>query len=239
MKLFLLLSVLLLASCGGGGSDPAPASQAAAPKNDIVAQSSTTGSIRNPQGLSWSSPPPVPELRPAPRVEDPSTITPEPLPENPAPQDPDPAPPAPDETLPPEQGAFNAHIFKAPGEGAIIGGKVLLMIQGEGMVNAELLGPEGYAPKYATFYCAKTINPGKACSINFDTTQFANGPYVMRISVFDAPAGQTANEIVVMPPRQWYIDNTPDCAPPPVPVKRPDGQVDLPSVVGYRAPTCP
>lgn len=213
----LLTLTLLLASCGGGSSSaPQPTSASASqPRNDIVAQSSTTGSVRNPQGLSWSSPPPVPELRPAPRVEDPSTITPQPLPENPAPQDPNPPAPAPDETLPPEQGAFNAHIFKAPGEGAIITGRVMLMVQGEGMVNAELLGPDGYAPKYATFYCAKHPNPGKICSVNFDTTQFANGPYVMRISVFDAPAGQPAREIVVMPPRQWYVDNTPDCTPPP------------------------
>jgi hypothetical protein len=89
-----------------------------------------------------------------------------------------------------------------------------LEVQGNQIRNVELLPPEGYTytPKYGTFTVAQD---GRMARMEFDPKKFPNGDLRIRISAFDAPAGQPANEIVVTRDRTWKIaNNAPPCLSP-------------------------
>lgn len=108
--------------------------------------------------------------------------------------------------------AFTAELISAPAADSYVCHMLTLEVRGTRLRNVELLPAEGYAPKYGTFTVS---DDGKIARLQFDARTFPNGDYRFRISAFDAPAGQPANEIVVMPERTWRIaNNSFPCLPP-------------------------
>lgn len=106
----------------------------------------------------------------------------------------------------PDPGSFSAQLASAPANGATISGVITLEVTGSNIKNVELLPAEGYEPKYAVF----AVSPdGTRATAALDTTSLPDGALTVRISAFDAPAGQPANEIVVMSARTWNIRNKP------------------------------
>jgi hypothetical protein len=94
-------------------------------------------------------------------------------------------------------------VTKAPANNAIVISTVRLEVRGVGLENVELLPGSGYAPVYASF----VISPDKTvATAEVDIRLIPSGPFVVRISAFDAPAGtNSAREIVAMPPRTWEV----------------------------------
>lgn len=124
--------------------------------------------------------------------------------------------PAPQTTAPPPAtgpapasapAGLSANVTRAPVEGETVSGVVRLEIQGTSIANAELLPPEGYAPRLGTF----TVSADRTSAyLDFDTSTVPNGVLRLRISAFDAGAqSQGANEQVAMQTRTWYFQNTP------------------------------
>lgn len=107
---------------------------------------------------------------------------------------------------------FTATLTSAPADGTYICSMATLEVRGSGLRNVELLPPTGYSPKLGTFTVSAD---GKIARMQFDPGRFPNGEIRARISAFNAPAGQPAQEIVVMPERTWRIANdTPPCLSP-------------------------
>lgn len=111
--------------------------------------------------------------------------------------------------------AFSAQLLAAPADGTTISGVVQFQLQGTGIENAELLPPTGYAPVLGTF----TVSPDKTmATLNFNTASLPNGTLRLRVSAYDRPAGTAgASEAVVMPMRQWQVQNATPAAPTAVP----------------------
>lgn len=101
-------------------------------------------------------------------------------------------------------GPFNAQLTSAPENGTYVCSMVTLEVLGTRIRNVELLPPDGYTPKYGSF---SVSGDGHIARLEFDPRKFPNGDLRVRISVFDAAAGQPANEIIVMPERTWRIAN--------------------------------
>jgi hypothetical protein len=92
-----------------------------------------------------------------------------------------------------------------PPDGAILSGFVRFQVGGLAMENVELLPATGYDPKVGVF----GLSGDKTNAwLDFDTMSLPNGPVRLRISAFNAPAGQPdAVERQAMPSRLFYIDN--------------------------------
>lgn len=100
---------------------------------------------------------------------------------------------------------FFAHLLQAPASGATLSGVVRLEITGNDLYNVELLPADSYLPRYGVF----NITGDRTLAwLDLDTTRLPNGPINLRVSAFNAPAGQPASEIVVMPARTWNISNS-------------------------------
>ncbi len=92
-----------------------------------------------------------------------------------------------------------------PAEGSVLRGFVRLQIRGNDLANVELLPASGYLPQMGIF----TISEDKTTAwLDLDTRSLPNGPLPVRISAFNALAGQPgAIELNAMSPRTWIIDN--------------------------------
>jgi hypothetical protein len=101
--------------------------------------------------------------------------------------------------------AFTGTVSAAPLHGEVISGRISLGIRGTGIQNAELLPATGYSPRLGTFTFGST---NEYAYLNLDTTTLPNGPLNARISVFSVAPGQpNGKEIILMPARQWIIQN--------------------------------
>lgn len=101
--------------------------------------------------------------------------------------------------------AFNGAVTVAPLHGEVVSGTVILEVRGAGLRNIELLPASGYTPIHGRF---TSDLPNTFGHLEFDTRGLPNGPVDVRISAFSTPPGQAgAQEIVVMPPRQWIVQN--------------------------------
>ena len=100
---------------------------------------------------------------------------------------------------------YFAQTWVAPLDGATIKGIVRLEVRGNLMQRVELLPASGDEPPLGVF----KITGDKALAwMDLDTTRLPNGPLKVRVSAFDAPAGQSgAREIVAMSERTWNINN--------------------------------
>jgi hypothetical protein len=100
---------------------------------------------------------------------------------------------------------FRARVWVAPDDGASVSGVLRLEVDGNLMQNAELLPAGGYLPRYGIF---RINNDTSRATMDLDTTKLPNGPFTVRISAFDKPAGSAgAREIVAMTTRTWNISN--------------------------------
>lgn len=100
---------------------------------------------------------------------------------------------------------FTATVTIAPVHGEIVDGRARLEVRGSGMKNVELLPANTYLPQFGVFNV--DLN-GTFAWLELDTASLPNGPFNVRISVFDAPAGQAnAREIIAMPARQWTLQH--------------------------------
>lgn len=100
---------------------------------------------------------------------------------------------------------FFANVSQAPAAGATLSGVVRLEVRGNDLYNVELLPANSYLPRYGIF----NITGDRTLAwLDLDTARLPNGPVNMRISAFNAPAGQSAAEIVAMPARSWNISNS-------------------------------
>lgn len=108
-----------------------------------------------------------------------------------------------------------ATVATAPPDGAMLANTLRLEIRGTSIQNAELLPPDGYAPRLGAFTVSAD---GTMAWLDFDTRTLPNGTLQARISAFDRPAGSTgASEVVAMPVRQWLLRNQPPPAPTQIP----------------------
>jgi hypothetical protein len=100
---------------------------------------------------------------------------------------------------------FFAGATAAPANGATVSGIVRIEINGNEIANAELLPASGYTPRFGIF----NITGDKTRAwLDLDTTALPNGPFSVRASAFNVPAGQPgALEIVAMSARTWNINN--------------------------------
>lgn len=100
---------------------------------------------------------------------------------------------------------FAAELSQAPASGETIQGEIMMEVRGSGIENVELLPESGYSPILARF----NISPDKTvASLNFDTRHLPNRRLRARISAFNTPPGNPGStEIVVMPPRDWFLQN--------------------------------
>jgi hypothetical protein len=105
---------------------------------------------------------------------------------------------------------FSATLSAAPANGATVSGITRLELRGNGIANAELLPASGYLPRYGQF----NISADKTTAwLDFDTRAVPDGLQNVRISAFNVTEGQAgAQEIVVMPARQWNFRNGTDAA---------------------------
>jgi hypothetical protein len=99
---------------------------------------------------------------------------------------------------------YFAHVSAAPANGATLSGVVRLEVQGNEMRNVELLPASGYTPRLGVF---NVTGDGTFAWLDLDTRTLPNGAANLRISAFNAPAGQGGTEIVAMPARTWTINN--------------------------------
>lgn len=104
---------------------------------------------------------------------------------------------------------FTAAASMAPAAGATLSGIVRIEVVGYDMTNVELLPASGYLSRLGVF----NITGDRTIAwLDLDTTKLPNGPLNVRVSAFNAPAGQSgAVEIIAMPARTWNINNA---APP-------------------------
>ncbi|KRB85209.1 hypothetical protein ASE07_21120 [Noviherbaspirillum sp. Root189] len=100
---------------------------------------------------------------------------------------------------------FFAGANAAPANGATVSGIVRIEINGNEIANAELLPASGYMPRFGIF----NITGDKTRAwLDLDTSSLPNGPFNVRASAFNVPAGQPgALEIVAMSARTWNINN--------------------------------
>jgi hypothetical protein len=101
--------------------------------------------------------------------------------------------------------AFNGMVTVAPLHGEVVSGTVVLEVRGAGLKNIELLPANGYTPIHGRFASDPPYTIGY---LEFDTRGLPNGPVDVRISAFSTLPGEAgAQEIVVMPARQWLVQN--------------------------------
>lgn len=101
---------------------------------------------------------------------------------------------------------FAARVTAAPTGGAALTGNVRLEVTGTNLQNVELLPASGYLPRLGVF----NISENRSFAwLDLDTRLLSVPTATVRISAFDAPAGQPANEIVAMPARAWSVSNPP------------------------------
>jgi hypothetical protein len=182
------LLLSLLAACGGGGGSSAPpVSTAGTTQTGSTDSSGTTGNSSS--GTTGGTNSPATSGSPStPTTEQPSSSG---------------------------TTAFSAQLLAAPADGTTISGVVQFQLQGTGIENAELLPPTGYAPVLGHF----TVSPDKTmATLTFDTASLPNGTLRVRVSAYDKPAGTAgASEAVVMPTRQWRLQNAMPAVPTAVP----------------------
>lgn len=101
---------------------------------------------------------------------------------------------------------FNAQVTAAPANGASLTGNVRLEVTGTNLQNVELLPANGYTPRLGVF----NISADKTFAwLDLNSRLVSGLAAGVRISAFNAPAGQPATEIVAMPARIWNISNPP------------------------------
>lgn len=101
--------------------------------------------------------------------------------------------------------SFSALLAFAPANGATVKGITRLELHGNGIVNAELLPANGYAPRYGVF---NVSSDRTVAWLDFDSRSLPDGPINVRISAYNVTQGQPgASEIVSMPARTWNIAN--------------------------------
>lgn len=100
---------------------------------------------------------------------------------------------------------FTVFEASAPADGAVISGVVRIQVRGIDMANVELLPSGSYTPIHGKFI---VTGDQTLAWLDFDTRKLPNGPLPVRVSAFDAPAGQPGREIVAMQARTWTINNT-------------------------------
>lgn len=101
--------------------------------------------------------------------------------------------------------SFTAWVSTAPANGARVSGRITIEVHGTGMKNVELLPAGAYLPIYGNF--VESFD-GSFAFLDLDTTSLPNGPLNIRVSAFNVPPGQAgAKEIVVLPARQWNVQN--------------------------------
>lgn len=241
----------ILASCGGGGggSDTPPVATTTTDTGQPVPPPVTTDTTPEPApprippeaGTPQPSPEPAPTAPPA------TETPPPPAAENPPPAAPPPTTePGATPTPPAEEGPTPAPVFaaalqSAPADRATLSGTITVTLTGSGIRNAELLPRGGYAPTFGT----ATVAPDNtSATITLDTTTLPDGRLdPIRASAFNQPPGTSgASEIIVMPPRTWYVDNIPgdSCATYATINQLPDGRPALldgsPATVRYCEP---
>lgn len=108
-----------------------------------------------------------------------------------------------------------AAVSTAPADGATLANTARLEIRGTSIENAELLPPDGYAPRLGLF----TVSADRTMAwLDIDTRTLPNGTLLARISAFDRPAGSAgATEVIAMPTRRWLLRNDPPPAPAQIP----------------------
>jgi hypothetical protein len=102
-------------------------------------------------------------------------------------------------------GTLAVSSVNAPGNGTVMSGIRRLEVRGNGLANVELLPASGYSPKLGVF----NVSTDRTYAwLDFDTKTQADGLQNVRISAFNAMAGQSgAREIVAMSSRQWNFQN--------------------------------
>lgn len=101
---------------------------------------------------------------------------------------------------------FTAQVSAAPASGASLTGKIRLEVTGTNLQNVELLPASGYTPRLGVF----NISDNKTFAwLDLDTRLLQVPTATVRISAFNAPAGQPADEIIAMPARTWNVSNPP------------------------------
>ena len=101
---------------------------------------------------------------------------------------------------------FTARVTAAPAGGTSLTGRVRLEVGGSNLQNVELLPATGYTPRLGVF----NISDNRTIAwLDLDTRLLSTPTATVRISAFNAPAGQPASEIVAMSPRTWNISNPP------------------------------
>ena len=102
-------------------------------------------------------------------------------------------------------GSFSGYVTTAPMHGSKVTGWITIEVHGRGMKNVELLPANGYLPILANF--VESFN-GTFAFLDLDTRTLPNGSLDVRVSAFNVAAGQAgAKEIVVLPARQWLVQN--------------------------------
>jgi hypothetical protein len=112
----------------------------------------------------------------------------------------------------PPAATFAATLTSAPADSTTVSGITRLEVRGSGIVNAELLPANGYAPRFGVF----NVSADRSLAwLDFDTRSLPDGLANVRISVFNMTQGQPgATEIVAMPPRRWNVVNGNSSATP-------------------------
>lgn len=106
----------------------------------------------------------------------------------------------------PASALFSATLSAAPEEGATIDSPTRIEVRGNGLENVELLPPDTYQPRLATFH----INQDKTLAwLDFDGNGLPNGNLFARIVAFSTPPGENGQQIEVMAPRTWLLRRYP------------------------------
>lgn len=101
---------------------------------------------------------------------------------------------------------FTAQVSAAPASGASLSGRIRLEVTGTNLRNVELLPASGYTPRLGVFNVSEN---GTFAWLDVDTRYLPSTIPAFRISAFNAPAGEPADEIVAMPARSWNISRPP------------------------------
>lgn len=101
--------------------------------------------------------------------------------------------------------AFTAAVTTAPADGAVVSGITRLEVRGSGIVNAELLPADGYAPRLGVF----NVSADKTVAwLDFDSGSLPDGVRDVRIAAYNvAPGQRNGTEIIAMPARRWQFAN--------------------------------
>lgn len=101
-------------------------------------------------------------------------------------------------------------LYNAPADGERVCGTLMMFIRGTNIRNAEIVSANGYFPKYGTFDIDSSGTFGR---LYFNPANVPTGQLAVRILAWNAPSGQTGQEIVAMTSRTWEIaPGAPPCA---------------------------